>query len=213
MSEPRPGWVSEAVAAEFPRLGLVESVVAAAPRASPPEVRARLEHLSSRVRGANAVALRQTPVPAAYRAFFRQVGLDPDRDRPPGEAAILDRLIGGGFRSAGLVPDACTIAVVETGVPVWALDDAALDGPLGVRPAADGERLGTGTRSIPLPAGRLAVADARRLVGVLFGELADEVAVRRRTTRIRLFSVLVAGVPDLHAEEALWSCAELLGSG
>ncbi len=211
MSEPRRGWVAEPVAAEFPRLRLLESLVAAGPRRSPAEVLRRLEHLSSRVRGADAVALRQTPVPAAYRAFFRQVGLDPDRDRPPGEAAILDRLVAGGFRSAGLVADACTIAVVETGVPVWALDDAALDGPLGVRPAAAGERLGAGARAIPLPAGRLVVADARRLVGVLFGDLAHDVGVARGTARIRLFAILVAGVPDLHAEEALWSCAELLG--
>src|SRR3712207_7842099 len=35
-------------------------------------------------------------------------------------------------------------SLIETGVPVWALDDAKVDGPLGIRPAADDERLGRG---------------------------------------------------------------------
>lgn len=35
----------------------------------------------------------------------------------------------------------------------------------------------------------------------------------RRTRRIRLFAVVVEGVPDLVAEEAVWLCAEVLTDG
>ncbi len=66
---------------------------------SPPDVEARLRELSNRVRGARAIGIRREPIPAAYRVFFRQVGLDPDR------AAHADR--GGGARAdaARRLPD------------------------------------------------------------------------------------------------------------
>ena len=49
----------------------------------------------------------------------------PTTSRTPVEAAVVDRLLHGGFRSRGLLDDALLLAVVETGVPVWALDDAS----------------------------------------------------------------------------------------
>ena len=106
---------------------------------------------ASAARGPSSCGAR--PCPRAYRVFFRHVGLDPDVDRPPAEAAILDRLLHGGFRSAGLPEDALLLAVVETGVPVWALDAAAVDGPLGVRTARAGRAAGGG-RAGPRPARR-----------------------------------------------------------
>jgi hypothetical protein len=45
---------------------------------------------------------------------------------------------------------------------------------------------------------------------VLFGDIARDAAVVSATRRIALFAVQVAGVPDMHVEEALWSCAETL---
>jgi len=212
LSDPERGWVAVEVAEELPRLALLEQTLPGGAGASSPAVRERLRELSDRVRGAGAVALRRSAVPAAYRAFYRQVGLDPDLEPPPAEAAVLGRLLAGGFRSAGAIEDARTIAVVETSVPVWALDDASLDGPLGIRAAAPAETLGRGAREVPLPAGRLVVADARRPVAVLFGEPAEHLLPGRRTERLRAFTVLVAGVPDIHAEEALWIFAEALGS-
>jgi len=212
LSDPERGWVAVEVAQELPRLALLEQTLPGGAGASSPAVRERLRELSSRVRGASAVALRRSPVPAAYRAFYRQVGLDPDREPPPAEAAVLERLLAGGFRSAGRIEDARTIAVVETSMPVWALDDGLLDGPLGIRAAAPGETLGRGAREIPVPAGRLVVADARRAISVLFEEPAEHLLPGRRAERIRAFTVLVAGVPDIHAEEALWTFAEALGA-
>ena len=64
------------------------------------------------------------------------------------------------------------IALVDTGVPVWALDAESLDGPLGIRASREGERLGRSADAPPLPGGRLVVADASAALAVLFGELA-----------------------------------------
>lgn len=210
---PAEGFVSEDVRAELPGLRLDWVSVAARRRESPRVVRRRLNELSSRWRGANAVTLRTQPVPHAYRAFFRQIGLDPDVERIPSEEAVVARLLYGGFRSEDLVADALLISLIETGVPVWAIDAAYVDaGGLGIRSSIEGERLGTSELSPYLPGERLVVADAERIHALLFGELAPGHEVTARTQRVVLFSVGVAGVPAIHIEEALWVCAEVLGA-
>jgi DNA/RNA-binding domain of Phe-tRNA-synthetase-like protein len=198
------------VAAEFPELRLHLLTLDARSGRSPEALRERLRVLSDRFRGAQAVALRRRPVPWAYRVFFRHIGLDPDEHRTPVEALALERLKAGGFRSRSLLDDALTIAVMETGVPIWALDTRHVEGELGIRPAERGERFGAGEYAPDLPAGRLLVADAAGPVGVLFGALAPGRGVGPATTRMTLFSVQVAGVPDIHVEEALWTVADIL---
>lgn len=213
MSDPVAGWIAPEVAEELPSLRLWCLELPGRPRRSPTGVRERLRVLSDRFRGPQAVAMRQQPIPWAYRVFFRQIGLDPDVDRTPVEALALDRMIKGAFRSQDLVADALTIAVMETAVPVWALDAARLDGPLGIRTAAPRERLGRSEQELVpprVPSGRLVVADSAGPVAVLFGDPAPSHAVTRETTRVALFSVQVAGVPDVHLEEALWTAADVL---
>jgi DNA/RNA-binding domain of Phe-tRNA-synthetase-like protein len=210
VSDPSIGWVAVEVSEEFPELRLVELSVQARPGRSPRSVRDRLKHLSNRFRGAHAVAQRQEPVPWAYRVFYRHVGLDPDADRTPAEAAMLARLVRGGLRSENLLDDALLIALVETGVPIWALDEGQVEGPLGVRLAGAGERLGRAAEAPPVPAGRLVVADDRSPLAILFGELAPRHGVTPDTRAMRLFSVQVAGVPSIHVEEALWQCSDIL---
>ena len=115
--------------------------------------------LSGRFRGAQAIELRRQPIPHAYRVFFRHIGLDPDEHRTPVEALALERLKSGGFASRSVLDDALTIAVMETGVPVWALDADRVEGELGLRGAERGERLGSGEYASRPPGGRLVVAD------------------------------------------------------
>jgi DNA/RNA-binding domain of Phe-tRNA-synthetase-like protein len=207
---PERGWVDAELAQELPELALWTVAAGEPPaRRSPPEVRERLGMLASRFRGGDAVELRRRPVPHAYRVFFRQIGLDPDEQRTPVEEAAMRRLMHGGFESRGALEDALLLAVVETGVPVWALDDGSLDGPLGIRGARAGEqRPRADGFADDLPAGRLVVADAAGPVAVLFGEPDARHAVTRSTTRIRLFTLQVAGVPDVHVEEAFWTALD-----
>jgi DNA/RNA-binding domain of Phe-tRNA-synthetase-like protein len=145
--------------------------------------------------------------------FYRHVGLDPDAYRVPIEAAVVARLIAGQFKSENVVDDALTIALVETGVPIWALDAATLDGPIGLRGARRGERLGQGEQARPLPEGRLVVADGRAAVAILFGDVASEHFVTKSTRRMTLFALQVAGVPSIHVEESLFMCADAIVAG
>jgi DNA/RNA-binding domain of Phe-tRNA-synthetase-like protein len=204
------GWIERELATELPDLRLASVTVPGGPRRSPPELRARLGMLADRFHGARALSIRREAVPAAYRVLFRHLGLDPDVHRTPIEAAAVQRLLRGGFASGGAVEDACLLALVETGVPVWALDAARVDGPLGLRAARPGERLGDGAYADDLAPGRIVVADGAGPVAVLFGETAAGRLPRRETTRLLLFAVGAPGVPALYFEEALYCCAEAL---
>lgn len=209
-AEPEAGWLAPELAAELPGLALAFTSVSLRGRAardsSPRHARERLRELSSRMRGGRAIALRSEPIAAAHRAFFAQVGLDPDVQPTPLEAVVQDRLMRGGFDSLDALSDALLIALLDTGVGVWALDASSHEGPPGLRLSAEGESLGHGPRALPLAPGRLVVADARSPLALLFGEPASEHAPGRATTELTLFSVRVPGVPSLFVEEALWAC-------
>lgn len=213
------GWVDRDLAEAFPALGLHLARVDAVPaRRSPRPVRQRLRTLSDRYTGGRAVNLRQEPIPWAYRVFFRQIGIDPDSSRTPPEEIALERMKWGGFRSRTLLDDALTIATVETGVAVLALDAGRVEGEVGLRLSRRGERLGAvagedaaGAR--PLSLRQIVVADAVRSLAVLFGDVAEGRGVHPATTRIALCAVQVSGVPQVSLEEALWLTAEVLEEG
>ena len=208
MSEPELGWIDPQVAEELPKLRLWQQRLEARDGPAPASLRERLRVLSNRFHGARAIAMRREPVPHAYRVLFRHIGIDPDDERTPVEAAALARLKHGGFRSTGLLADALLLAVVETGVPVWALDDDRVDGPLGIRLTGRSESLGRSTLAPPLREGRLVVADAASPLAELFGDPAPGHGVTDDTALMRLFTVQPAGVPAIHVEEALWLVAE-----
>jgi DNA/RNA-binding domain of Phe-tRNA-synthetase-like protein len=209
--DPQEGFVAPAVAAEFPLLRLWWMAVDVREGRSPAGIKARLNHMSGRMRGATAMMLRQKPIPHAYRVFFRHIGLDPDVDRIPVEAIVVDRLMAGEYRSLSLVADACRIACVETEVPVWAVDADTLEGGLQIRGAYADEVLDPTDPNVPpLPAGRLVVADAVAPVSVLFSDPVHTRAVHRGSRRAVVFSVQVDGVPSIAVSEALWTAFDIL---
>ena len=205
---PRQGWVAPHIASEFPGLGIAWVEVDAKPGRSPEPVRRRLRDLSDRTYGSQAIRLRERPIPWAYRVFFRQIGLDPDRTRTPVEQLTLDRLHDGGFRSHGLPTDALNVAIVETGVALRAFDAEGLEGRLCIRDTAPGESLAG--RSVEMAKGTLTIADEARPVAMLFGPAAEGLAVEKRTRRIAVTAVQVKGVPQIAVEEALWMAASTL---
>jgi DNA/RNA-binding domain of Phe-tRNA-synthetase-like protein len=205
---PRQGWVAPHLASEFPGLGIAWVEVDAKPGKSPDPVRRRLRDLSDRTYGSQAIRLRERPIPWAYRVFYRQIGLDPDRTRTAVEQLMLDRLHDGGFRSKGLPADALDIAIVETGVALRAFDADRIVGSLCIRDSAPGERLaGQGSE---MAQGTLIIADEMKPVGLLFGSTAEGYGIERGTRRVAVAAVQVKGVPQIAVEEALWMAAATL---
>jgi hypothetical protein len=188
------GDVEAGIADELPGLGLRWCAFAASgdvTRRSPPALRERLRALSDRHRGATAIALRSRLIPHAYRALFRHVGLDPDVDRIPVEALMVQRLTRGAYRSRGLLADALTIATLDTEVGVWAVEG---DGPLSLRREA----------------GRIVVAGPAGAVAPLF---APPPEVTGATRRLVLYAIAAPGVPGIAVEEALLVAWDVIESG
>jgi DNA/RNA-binding domain of Phe-tRNA-synthetase-like protein len=200
------GWIEAELAEEFPQLGVVHAPLPVRSGRSPAEVKERLRELANRYTGGKVIHMRQDAVPWAYRVFARQVGIDPDTDRTPVEAIALERLRHGGFRSRNLVDDALTIAICETGVPVFALDADRVEGEPGLRLSRPGERMGVGL----LRARQIVVADDVRPVAVVLGEVSPDAGVTPGTERMILCALRVKGVPPIAVEEALWTSAEVL---
>jgi DNA/RNA-binding domain of Phe-tRNA-synthetase-like protein len=205
---PEPGWIDPALAEEFPGLSIVSTAMETATGRSPEALKERLRSLSDRIAGAQAIQLRQKPIPWAYRVFFRHIGLDPDTTRTPIEQLIFERMHDGSFKSRNRVDDALTIAMVEVGVALRAFDADRVDGRLGLRLSAEGE--GFEGRVSPLPEGTIVVADEKRALGILFDRTAEGRGVRRGTDRVLLAAIGVRGVPDIALEEALWVAGSAL---
>jgi DNA/RNA-binding domain of Phe-tRNA-synthetase-like protein len=201
------GWIEAELAEEFPQLGVVHAPLAARPGRSPVEVKERLRQLANRYTGGHVIHMRQDAVPWAYRVFARQVGIDPDSDRTPVEAIALERLRHGGFRSQNLVDDALTIAIAETGVPVFALDADRVEGEPGLRLSRPGEGL---SAERFLSERQIVVADDTRPVALVLGEVSPAAGVTPETDRMILCALRVKGVPPIAVEEALWTAAEVM---
>ena len=205
---PEPGWIDPALAEEFPGLSIVSTAVETPAGRSPEALKERLRSLSDRIAGAQAIQLRQKPIPWAYRVFFRHIGLDPDTTRTPIEQLIFERMHDGRFKSRNRVDDALTIAMVEVGVALRAFDADRVDGRVGLRLSA--EREGFEGRASPLPEGTIVVADEKRPLGILFDRTAEGRGVKRGTSQVLLTAIGVRGVPDIALEEALWVAGSAL---
>jgi DNA/RNA-binding domain of Phe-tRNA-synthetase-like protein len=205
---PEPGWVDPALAEEFPGLSILTTTLGIGSGRSPAALKERLQTLSNRFGGAQAIMLRQRPIPWAYRVFFRHIGLDPDQTPTPIEQLALDRMKSGRFRSENRLDDALTIAMAEVGVALQAFDADRIEGRLGLRLSLEGE--GFEGRHSPLPEGTIVIADEQRAVAVLFDRMAEGRGVQRRTERTTLVAIGVKGVPGVALEEGLWVAASAM---
>jgi DNA/RNA-binding domain of Phe-tRNA-synthetase-like protein len=205
---PETGWIEPGLAEEFPGLGVAWTTVEAGSGRTPAPLKEQLRELSDRFAGAQAITLRQRPIPHAYRVFYRHIGLDPDETPPPPEEVSLNRMRDGRFAPRNRLDDALTIAVAEVGVALTAFDADRLEGRLGLRLAAQGDTLAG--RVTPLEAGTIVIADESDPVEILFGRKAEGREVTRRTRRTTLVAVRVKGVPDVALEEALWIAASAM---
>lgn len=215
--EASAGWCADEVEEELPGLSVSFVTVDLPPSsqplsASPQPLRERLAALADRFNGTKAIALRREPVTSAYRVFFRHIGIDPDSSLTPIEAAVRERLIDGGFLSRSLLVDTLLVSLLDTSVPVWAMEAEAVQGSLGIRLSDAGEPFGREREALHLEAGRLVIADASAALALLFDEPAIPCRVKGRSKRVLLYALQVPGVSTICVEEALWICRSTLAA-
>lgn len=203
--------IDPGVASEFPGFLAIARRVQG-PAVDSAGVGERLDAIASRIRGSTAIEMRREPGPAAYRAFFRQLGLDPDVQLPPAEAAVGRRLFDGGVLPRGALGAALELAVLETGVPVYAFDADALDGAPGIRTATPGEEVvGADGARRPGP-GRLVVADRSGPLSWLFEEAHGRGAATDGTSSFLLVAIGAPGVAEIALDESLDIAAGAIGA-
>jgi len=196
------GEVASEVAAEFPGLEVVSTVGALRSTKTPTGLAAELAAAADRIDGAGAAHAAIGTVPAATRALLRQLGMDPERVPCTVDAVIRRRLMEGGFRPAGVVADALTLAVLELGIPLVALDGSAVEGAVGIARAKGG--------SSQWSEGNLLLEDQVRPVARLFAEPFADLLPDRRATTVRVVAVAVPGVESEFAALALERVHDLL---
>ncbi|CAB4347027.1 unannotated protein [freshwater metagenome] len=206
---PQQGWVADEIAAEFPELRIAWLLSDCRGTRSDPGVAERLASLASRFSGRQAVELRQQQVPAAYRSFFRQLGIDPEQHPTPIERAVVGRLLAGGNPPQDRVSDALLLALLETSVEVVAFDAALATPPVGIRSSLSDDRPG-GRELAP---GTLMIVDSRQSLAPLFALGEGPPAATAAGERVLLVGVAVPGVSALAVDEALTIAAAALGGG
>jgi DNA/RNA-binding domain of Phe-tRNA-synthetase-like protein len=117
-------------------------------RLSTPEPSAELDladelnELRDQWRGNDPNRVRSHPQIAAYREFFRRIGLDPD-ETPPSIQMLVERFLlpedSPAWPRIHPIVDATNVAAVETVVPLGVFDAAALDGSLRLALTEGGE--------------------------------------------------------------------------
>lgn len=191
--------MSGELAAEFPGLRADWLSCQCSDHRCDPGVGERLALLASRFNGRQALELRQQQVPAAYRSFFRQVGIDPDQQPTPIEQAVLGRLLSGGNLPQDRISDGLLLALLETSVPVVAFEASAVAPPISIRAVEQGE-LVAGDAIEP---GALILADGQRPLCQLFSAPAPSFAATAKSERLLLVAVVVPGVSEIASDEAL----------
>jgi DNA/RNA-binding domain of Phe-tRNA-synthetase-like protein len=204
--EAESGWFDHAIATEFPTLAMRYTVIEATNRPSSPGMRGRLADHSTKLTGTRALELPRLPIPSAYRAFFRTIGMDPDVQPTPIEAVARARILHGSFPSRSIVADALIVATLESHVALGVLDADLLDGPLGIRPARHPD-------PPDFARGTWVIADAEGPVAQLFGAPVPRCSLTVETTRVAILAVGVPGMDPWVLDDALWRVAEMIKAG
>lgn len=206
------GWIAPDLAEEHPGLDLFSWTTATAwPSRKSPWAKDWLARLSTRVDGPAVLGAHREEAPGAHRRFLQRIGRDPAEDRSPQEAAYHARIKHGGFPVRGAPHDVLLIALLETGVPIWAVDADGLQGGLGLRRSLAGE-LGDPDEGpdVPPDARRepVVVDDAGVVAEVCRPPRAAHRATKK-TARTTFFCVRVPGLSDLRVDEAVWMVRSL----
>lgn len=163
----------------------------------------RLGGLAERIDGPRVLRQHEQEVPHAFRALYLQMGIDPDIQPTPIDAVLRERIAYGQFRSMGLIDDALKVALLETGVPVWAADAARISGELALQ-MPDAAPEAAPRSGVPL------VADDRGPITAVGTAPGEPHAPGRKTTDLTLFALQCDGISTMHVQESLWLAESLL---
>lgn len=184
-------------------------------QSSKPELEAfkkiKQEEIRSKIVSLDAV--KEIPVIRAYRDFYWEVGIDPTKTRPAGEA-LLRRILGGkDLPAVNTLVDSYNLASAETMISVAAFDAERVHRDrLLMRIADQGEKfLGIGMQTpVVLTGVEVVIEDTsrRELVAIYPYRDADASKVTERTSEV-IF--MMCGVPGI-SRDMLVAAGEMVSN-
>ncbi len=158
--------------------------------------------------------LKEDPIVRAYRDYLWDLGIDPTKTRPAGEA-LLRRALRGSFPRINAVVDCYNLASAEFRVPISCFDRDALVGDvLSIRPAEEGERMvDIAGEEVELDPRFVVVADGEGPISVSPYRDARRTRVVGSTRDVVLVAHGAPGVEGSHLVEALERAVEYLEAG
>ncbi|MDD4898179.1 MAG: phenylalanine--tRNA ligase beta subunit-related protein [Methanocellales archaeon] len=149
--------------------------------------------------------LKDVNIFRAYRDFFWNIGVDPTKVRPAGEALIRRVLRGSSIPKINPIVDAYNLSSIETGIALAAFDESLIDGNLTMRFAEPGEMFtGIGMdEPMRLRGKEVVLSDSEKLVAIYPYRDADSTKVTDETRDVILLSCGVPGIEDDLLEHAI----------
>lgn len=153
--------------------------------------------------------LKDVNIFRAYRDFFWNIGVDPTKVRPAGEALIRRVLRGRPIPKINPIVDAYNLASIETGIALAAFDESLIKGNLTMRFAELGEMFtGIGMdEPMKLKGKEVVLSDSdgegESLIAIYPYRDADSTKVTDETKNVILLSCGVPGIEDGLLEHAI----------
>ncbi len=151
--------------------------------------------------------LKDVNIFRAYRDFFWNIGVDPTKVRPAGEALIRRVLRGSPIPKINPIVDAYNLSSIETGIALAAFDESLVRGDLTMRFAEPGEMFtGIGMdEPMGLRGNEVVLSDSEdeKLVAIYPYRDADSTKVTDETENVILLSCGVPGIEDDLLEPAI----------
>ncbi|MEM4701246.1 MAG: phenylalanine--tRNA ligase beta subunit-related protein [Candidatus Bathyarchaeia archaeon] len=206
-------WCAE-VASKFPQLAIsIGTINNVRVERENQKIKELKKALYAEARAQHSVeGLKENPTVRAYRDFYWQLGIDPTKTRPSGEALLRRVLHGGELPPISTAVDAYNLASMKTIIPISGFDRGALHPPFNVRFAEKGEAFaGIGMeKPMALKSNMLVFADTIRVLCIYPHRDADQTKITPETKKILLVAYGAPGITHQQLEEAVKTALEYI---
>jgi len=155
----------------------------------------------------NLNQLKDNSVIRAYRKFYWELGIDPTKTRPSGEALLRRVLHGNSLPAISTAVDAYNLASMKTLIPISGFDAEKLVPPFNVRFAERSEEFhGIGTeKPSALDEKMLVLADAKRILSIYPHRDADFTKITEKTENVVLVGYGALGIAEQQLQDAVFT--------
>lgn len=200
--------VSKAFAETYPNVMVYGCTVRLRSPDANPDFGGAWEELHQTWRGRTKQEVAAIPQIAAYRNFYRAIGLNPDRTKPSIQGIIERFLIGEVVKPLLPLPplvNLVNIVAVRTLIPLGAFDSDTLVGDAQIDFAGNGEKMipiGS-TSEIAIEPGAVVLRDNIKILSQFGHRDADSQKITDRTQQLMLLGCLVPGIERTAVFESL----------